>query len=177
MSEPMLYCAKRDWWAKFFIAPALLACIAVGAWLLYTGVGLVQVPSMLVVQWLRAPHELAIGVILIVISTALFWSLLAGRYQIAEPELVIGSGIDERRVPLSSIVDVVPSHSPFRSGWTRAPVWSRDSLYVTYLSRAGGRPSSLVVAPANQEAFLDALARAAPHLQRSSDRALHASNN
>jgi hypothetical protein len=176
VNQTILYCAKRDWWAKFFIAPGLLACMGIGAWLLYTGVGFVQVPSMLVVQWLREPHELAIGAILIVVSAALFWSLLAGRYRIAEPELVVGSGIDERRVPLSSIVDVVPIHSPFRSGWSRAPVWSRDSLYVTYLSRPG-RPSSLIVAPVNQEAFLEALERAAPHLQRSSDRALRALNN
>jgi hypothetical protein len=48
---------------------------------------------------------------------------------------------------------------------------------VTYLSRPG-RPASVVVAPANQEEFLDALARAAPHLQRSNDRgALHAVSN
>ena len=176
MSQTMSYRAKRDWWAKFFIAPVLLASIGIGGWLLYTGVGFVQVPSMLVIQWVRPPHQLAIGLILVAIGAALFWSLLAGRYQIAEPELVIGSGIDERRVPLSTIVDVVPIHSPFRSGWTRAPVWSRDSLYVTYLSRPG-RPSSVVVAPANQDEFLDALARAAPHLQRSSDRALHAASN
>ena len=176
MSEAMSYRAKRDWWAKFFIAPVLLGSIGMGGWLLYSGVGFVQVPSMLVIQWLRPAHELAIGGILIAIGAALFWSLLAGRYQIGEPELVIGSGIDQRRVPLSSIVDVVPIHSPFRSGWTRAPAWSSDSLHVTYLLRPG-RPSSIVVAPANQDEFLDALARAAPHLQRSNDRALHAVNN
>ena len=169
----MSYRAKRDWWAKFFIAPLLLASMGAGGWLIYSGVEFLQVPTMFVIHWLRPPHELAIGAILIVIGAALLWSLFAGRYDIGEPELVIGSGIDERRVPISSIVDVVPIHSPFRSGWTRAPAWSRDSLYVTYLSRPG-RPSSVVVAPANQDEFLDALARAAPHLHRSNDRALHA---
>lgn len=172
----MSYRAKRDWWAKFLIAPALLVSIGVGGWLLYTGVAVLPVQNMVVIQWSREPYQLVFGMILIGIGAALFWSLVAGRYHIAEPELVIGSGMDERRVPLSSIVDVVPIHSPFRSGWTRAPVWSRDSLHVIYLSRPG-HPTSVVVAPADQEEFLDALTRAAPHLQRTNGRALHAAGH
>jgi hypothetical protein len=138
----MSYRAKRDWWAKFLLAPLLLALIGGGIWVLYTGVHLVQVPTMTVLQWQRPTHEMAVGLIMIVIGTALFWSFAASRYQIGEPELIIGSGIDQRRVAISSIVEVVPTSA------------------------------AVVIAPADKEEFLQALAEAAPQLRWSDDRAL-----
>ncbi|HWB08446.1 MAG TPA: PH domain-containing protein [Pirellulales bacterium] len=167
----MSYRAKRDWWAKFLLAPLLVALIGGGIWILYTGVVFVQVPTMLVLQWQRPAHEMAIGLIMIVIGAALFWSLVASRYQIGEPELIIGSGIDQRRVALSSIVEVVPTSAAFRGGWSRAPAWSFDLLRVTYQPRVG-RPTSVVIAPADKDEFLHALAEAAPQLRWSDDRAL-----
>jgi hypothetical protein len=167
----MSYRAKRDWWAKFLLAPLLVVLIGGGIWILYTGVIFVHVPSMLILQWQRPAHEMAVGLIMIIIGTALFWSLLASRYQIGEPELIIGSGIDQRRVALSSIVEVVPTSAAFRGGWSRAPAWSFDLLRVTYQPRVG-RPTSVVIAPADKEEFLHALADAAPQLRWSEDRAL-----
>jgi hypothetical protein len=167
----MSYRAKRDWWAKFLLAPLLLALIGGGIWVMYTGVHVVQVPTMTVLQWQRPTHEMAVGLIMIVIGTALFWSFAASRYQIGEPELIIGSGIDQRRVAISSIVEVVPTSAAFRGGWSKAPAWSFDMLRVTYQPRAG-RPTSVVIAPADKDEFLNALAEAAPQLRWSDDRAL-----
>lgn len=160
----MPYRAKRDWWAKFLMAPALVVLIGGGLWLLYTGIELTHVPTMLVVRWSRPPFELALGAVMTVIGAALLWSFVGSRYQIGEPELIIGSGIDQRRVALSTIREVTPTSTAFRSGWSRAPAWSCDLLRITYEPHPG-RSTSVVVAPADKDEFLHALAHAAPHLQ------------
>lgn len=157
--------------AKFLLAPLLVVSIVGGAWLVYSGVEFVQVPGMLAIRWVRPPYELALGGVMVAIATALIWSLAASRYQIGEPELIIGSGIDQRRVTIRSIVEVVPTSAAFRDGWSRAPAWSFDLLRITYQSRPG-RPTSVVVAPADKDEFLNALAHAAPQLQMTEDRAL-----
>lgn len=167
----MSYRAKRDWWAKFLLAPLLVALIGGGIWIICTGAIVVQIPGMTVLQWQRPAHEMAVGAIMMVIGAALFWSLAASRYQIGEPELIIGSGIDQRRVALSSIVEVVPTSAAFSSGWSRAPAWSFDLLRVTYQPRTG-RSTSVVIAPADKDEFMHALADAAPQLRWSEDRAL-----
>jgi hypothetical protein len=171
MRKIMSYRAKRDWWAKFLIAPLLVALIGGGFWLLYRSVEFVQAPDILVIHWLRPAYELTLGAIMIVIGAALIWSLAASRYQIGGPELIIGSGIDQRRIALKSIVEVVPTSAAFRDGWSRAPAWSSDLLRITYEPQPG-RPTSLVVAPADKDEFLHALADAAPQLRWADDQAL-----
>lgn len=176
----MSYRAKRDWWAKFLIAPLLVALIGGGFWLMFRSVEFSQAPNVLLIRWVRPSYELAAGAVMVVISAALFWSLAASRYQIGGPELIIGSGIDQRRVELASIIEVVPTSAVFRGGWSRAPAWSLDLLRTTYEPQPG-RATSVVVAPADKNEFLHALAQAAPQLRWSENRALRsaavASNN
>jgi hypothetical protein len=171
MSSSHSYRGKRDWWAKFLLAPGLVTLIGAGSWLLYTGMGVSQAPGLLVIQWLRPPFELALGVVIILLAAGLLGSLLGSRYRIGGPELVIGSSIDQRRVALSSIVEVVSTSAAFRNGWSRAPAWSCDLLRITYQLRPG-RSTSVVVAPADKDEFLQALAEAAPQLRWTEDRSL-----
>ncbi len=77
-------------------------------------------------------------------------------YKITQTELIVRSAGLCWRIPLDSIVEVLPTHNPLSS-----PACSLDRLRVNYRNRKG-HARSVMISPAEKEEFLRNLAESLP---------------
>ena len=93
----------------------------------------------------------------------LLWGCYRTRYEITPFDLVVHFGPFHKAIPLSSIVEVFPTHNPLS-----APAPSLDRLRVNYL-RANGKLWFGLISPLDKAGFVRELASVAPHLQSDGD--------
>lgn len=154
----MISASKKDWWARYLVAPAALALIAGGAWLTWSGFEVSMMPSeMIVVQLQRSYFLSLLGLLMPVFGATLLWMLASTEYEITAERLVLQCGPSRTCIPLSAIDRAVAVDRPWRGGLARGPAWSFEMLRVDY-RRSNGKPASPVVfSPCDRDAFLSRL--------------------
>jgi len=105
-----------------------------------------------------------IGILCLALSAWTGWIPFNTNYEIGPTELIIRSAGFRWRVPLDSIVDVVPTHNPLSS-----PACSLDRLRVNYRNRKE-RIRFVLISPREKKEFLRDLAEALPGLSFAADR-------
>ena len=121
----------------------------IDAWLLLVLALASAPPFAFAVSALRAgqpwlPHA-ALGTGLVVVFTWLLWST---KYKVEANELVIYCGLFRWRIDARQVTRITPSRSPLSS-----PALSLDRLRIEY----EGARKSILVSPADREAFLAAM--------------------
>jgi hypothetical protein len=142
----MLYQTKKDRW--------LVLIVALGGVML-----LVQVINLIMLNGLHYTETW----ILFVVSMGYFGILILlaypVHYEITTTTLEIRSGILlHYKIPLSSIVLVVPTRSPLSS-----PAWSLDRLKIDYVKNSKKRV--IMISPKDKKTFLLELAERTPSLK------------
>lgn len=112
----------------------------------------------------QSPLGLGIGVLCLPLAVWIGWMPLNTNYEIGRTELLIRSAGFRWRVPLDSIVEVLPTHNPLSS-----PACSLDRLRVNYQNRKG-RMRFVLISPREKEDFLRNLADALPGFALYGDR-------
>jgi hypothetical protein len=146
----MLYRSKKDWWLVGLVWGAVLTPLVLGLFHIFAPGGHLELGWALV----RA------GVIA---AAAVLFTTYPLNYEITEAELVARCGLMRWRVPLATIEEASPSRSSLS-----APAWSLDRVRIEYLK--GGSPRTLLISPADKEAFMRDLADATPGLELRGDR-------
>jgi hypothetical protein len=134
--DTVTFRSKIDWWLAavlVFSAVASLAAVAI--------VAVVESPLL----------ALAVSPFLLLSVALPVWLLLATEYRIGRSELHVRSGPFAWRVPLRDIRSVTPTRNPLSS-----PALSLDRLRIDY-----GRMGSIMVSPADKEAFVTELRKRA----------------
>jgi hypothetical protein len=139
----MVHRAKVDWWVPAMFGGGLLLQAAVGVALISSG--------LLAYALIPAAAAVLLGMFL--------WSSYRASYEVTSSDLVIRFGPCRTKVPVGSIIRVVPTREP-----TNAPAPSLDRLRVEYWA-ADGLPSYTLISPRDKEAFIQDLARVAPQVQ------------
>jgi hypothetical protein len=142
----MIYQTKKDRW--------LVLIVASGGVML-----LVQVINLIMLNGLHYTETW----ILFVVSMGYFGILILlaypVHYEITTTTLEIRSGILlHYKIPLSSIVLVVPTRSPLSS-----PAWSLDRLKIDYVKNSKKRV--IMISPKDKKTFLLELAERTPSLK------------
>jgi hypothetical protein len=138
----MKFASKRDLWLMVLLVGAFLLELILGSAILLTG------PD----RW--------VGVVLMLSAGFIAWLLATTDYDIQENILLIRSGPFWWRVPLEGITEITPTHNPLSS-----PALSLDRLWISY--HVGQRKRFIMVSPLQREAFLQAVAAKASHLELS----------
>jgi hypothetical protein len=113
-----------------------------------SGIGLFLVLSFVQQRWLAS-------LILLLVVAFMAYLLAATRYTITSHDLLIVCGPFRQRLPLASIVSIMPSHNPLSS-----PALSLDRLEIRY-----GKFDSVLISPADKTGFLAALHQLNPALR------------
>jgi hypothetical protein len=109
-----IYPTKVDWW--------------IGLILIFTVVVLIgSAVPFFIGPPAQSPLGLGIGVLCLALAVWTGWIPYNTKYEIGQTELIIRSAGFRWRVPLDSIVEVVPTHNPLGS-----PACSLDRLRVNY---------------------------------------------
>lgn len=158
----MVYAAKKDWWARIILLPALS--------MIFAGLGM----PILLFNLLPAPMflvfflEAALGVMML-------WAFFHGAYEITESHLLVRFGPLRWRIPLDHLVEVVPKRGLGADvGFGLA--WSADRLIVRYRKASGKKAwFALAIAPEDKVGFLLELTEKAPQLEVLPDGSLRSS--
>jgi len=146
-----VYPTKVDWW----IALILIFTVVV---LIGSAVPFFVGPPV------QTPLGLGIGILCLTIAVWTGWIPFNTNYEIGETKLLIRSAGFRWRVPLDSILEVLPTHNPLSS-----PACSLDRLRVNYRNRKG-RMRFVLISPREKEEFLRDLAQTVPELELDGDR-------
>ena len=152
-----LYPTKVDWW----IGLILIFTVAV---LIGSAVPFFVGPPA------QSPLGLGIGILCLALAVWTGWIPFNTNYEIGQTELIIRSAGFRWRVPLDSIVEVLPTHNPLSS-----PACSLDRLRVNYRNRKG-RIRFVLISPREKDEFLRDLADSVPGLELVEDRLVRAGN-
>jgi hypothetical protein len=99
------------------------------------------------------------GVLALLATVTLLWTLIVMRYDVTGATLEIRSGPLRWSIPIASIRSVEPS----REAWS-SPAWSLDRLRVTATDR------TMLISPRDKAGFIGALAARDAGLQRDGER-------
>jgi hypothetical protein len=148
---------KIDRWLAILLVGAFLSPWLLAGWLIYRGEREVALVLVLV------------GGMDLFLARALLWPM---RYEVTPEAVVVRSGLVRLRVPYGRIQRIV-AHHPLRDFSLRAlslGLSLREALRIEYGRMR--RPSWLVIAPEDADAFLEAVARHDPALHRTGPREL-----
>ena len=142
----MIYPTKKDIW--------LVLIVALGGFVL-----LVQVINLIIVKGFHHPETWILCGAFIFYFGILMLLAYPVNYEITTSTLEIRSGILlHYKIPLSSIVRVVPTRNPLSS-----PAWSLDRLRIDYLKNSKKRV--ILISPKNKKTFLRELIERTPSLE------------
>jgi membrane protein YdbS with pleckstrin-like domain len=142
----MIYPTKKDMW--------LVLIVAIGGFLL-----LVQAANLIIVKGVHYPETWILCAALIFFLGTLMLLAYPVNYEITTSSLEIRSGILlHYKIPLSSIVRVVPTRNPLSS-----PAWSLDRLRIDYLKN--GKKRVILISPNDKKTFLRELIERTPSLE------------
>ncbi len=153
----MVFRPSVDRWLALLLTGSFLLPWMLAGWLSYRGD--VEIALMLAL----------IGGLDLLLVRALLWPM---HYEITPEAVVVRAGLVRLRIPYDRIQCIV-AHHPLRdiSLWALSFSLSfRNALRIAYGHPK--RPSWLVIAPENADAFLDAIARCAPGFHRLGPREL-----
>lgn len=154
----MVFASKKDWWARYLIAPASMALIAGGAYLIWSGFDVSLLPDeMIVVKLHRSYFFSLLGLLMPGFGAALLWMLARTEYEITAERLVLYCGPNRTCIPLSAIDKASAVDRPWRGGLARGPAWSFDALRIDYRRPNGKSASPILLSPLDKELFLDRL--------------------
>ena len=142
----MIYPTKRDIW--------IVLIVTISGFLL-----LVQAINLIIVKGFDYPETWIFCAALI-----FFWGIIMllaypVNYEITTSTLEIRSGILlHYKIPLSSILRVVPTRNPLSS-----PAWSLDRLRIDYLKN--GKKRVILISPKDKKTFLRELIERTPSLE------------
>jgi hypothetical protein len=148
---PRIYPTKVDWWIALILIFSVVVLIG-------------SAVSFFIGPPAQTPLGLGIGILCLAVAVWIGWIPFSTNYEIGETELLIRSAGFRWRVPLDSIVEVLPTHNPLSS-----PACSLDRLRVNY-RRKSGRKGFVLISPREKEEFLRDLAEAVPGLELDDDR-------
>ena len=146
-----IYSTKVDWWIGLILI--FTVAVLIGSAMPF----FIGPPA-------QSPMGLGIGVLCLALAVWTGWIPFNTNYEIGQTELVIRSAGFRWRVPLDSIVEVLPTHNPLSS-----PACSLDRLRVNYRNRKG-RTRFVLISPREKEEFLHDLAEAMPGFELDGDR-------
>lgn len=139
------FSSKIDWWLMVIVLlSTLIAATATYAWARRT----------------RSPaKKILLSSALVAIVGVPAWILMSTNYTLHEEHLDVRSGPFRWNILLNDVHAVSPSSSASAS-----PALSLDRLRIDY-----GNNRSVLVSPADQEAFSSAIANVAPHVDMTSN--------
>lgn len=149
------YATKVDWWIGLILI--FTVAVLVGSALPF----FLGPPA-------QSPLGLGIGVLFLAIAVWTGWIPYNTNYEIGQTELIIRSAGFRWRVPLDSVVEVLPTHNPLSS-----PACSLDRLRVNYRNRKG-RIRFVLISPHEKDEFLRDLADSVAGLELVEDRLVRA---
>jgi membrane protein YdbS with pleckstrin-like domain len=142
----MIYPTKKDTW--------LVLIVAIGGFVL-----LVQVINLIIDKGFHHPEAWILSSVFIFYFGVLMLLAYPVNYEITTSTLEIRSGILlHYKIPLSSIVRVVPTKNPLSS-----PAWSLDRLRIDYLKNSKKRV--IMISPKDKKIFLRELIERIPSLE------------
>jgi hypothetical protein len=146
-----VYPSKRDGWLEILIWISVM----------------VMAVAAVIVARQPGPAGLWLGFAGVLLGSAGFslWILYGTSYRLVDRDLLVRSGPFRWRVPLDSIVEVVPSRNPSSS-----PACSLDRLQI---SCAGPKPG-ILISPEDKRVFLQDLVSRSPGLRLEGERAVSA---
>lgn len=116
--------------------------------------------TVLAIREIRAGHE-SIFAFFVLLAAAIFaWIALSTRYEIHEDDLIIRSGPQRWTIPFESIVEIAVA-----ARWTPGPALALQRLQINYV-HPKGTLASIVVSPADRDAFIEALREAVARARR-----------
>jgi membrane protein YdbS with pleckstrin-like domain len=142
----MIYPTKKDIW--------LVLIVAIGGFVL-----LVQAINLSIVKGFHHPETWIFFAVSIFYFGILMLLAYPVNYEITTSTLEIRSGIFlHYKIPLSSIVRVVPTRNPLSS-----PAWSLDRLRIDYLKN--NKKRVILISPKDKKTFLRELIERTPSLE------------
>ena len=153
-----IYPTKIDWW----IGLILIFTVAV---LVGSAVPFFFGPPA------QTPLGPVFGLFCLAVAVWTGWIPFNTNYEIGQAELIIRSAGFRWRVPLDSIVEVLPTHNPLSS-----PACSLDRLRVNYRNRKDW-VRFVLISPLEKDEFLRDLAEAVPGLKSDGDRLVGDADN
>jgi membrane protein YdbS with pleckstrin-like domain len=142
----MIYPTKKDIW--------LVLIVALGGFGL-----LVQLINLIIVKGVHYPETWILFAASIFYFGIIMLFAYPVNYEITASTLEIRSGILlHYKIPLSSIVRVVPTRNPLSS-----PAWSLDRLRIDYLKN--GKKRVIMISPKDKKTFLRKLIERTPSLE------------
>jgi membrane protein YdbS with pleckstrin-like domain len=128
--------------------------VAIGGFVL-----LLQVTNLIIIKGFHHPETWILCSVFIFYFGVLILLAYPVNYEITTSTLEIRSGILlHYKIPLSSIVRVVPTRSPLSS-----PAWSLDRLRIDYLKNSKKRV--IMISPKDKKIFLHELIERIPSLE------------
>jgi hypothetical protein len=144
------YRSKIDWWIALLLCLPPVASVAVCVALALGG----------------EASGLPVGLAGVALVFGIYFGLVFPmRYGMDDTHLIVRYGVCRQRIPLADVSEVRPTHNPLSS-----PALSLDRLRVQF---GQGLFKAVMISPADQDGFLDDLARRAG-LQREGDRLVRA---
>ena len=138
----MTFPSKRDGWLTVVLLVAIVAMLA----------------ATIVELWHGAPlGRLVLAALFVAMSAGIAWMLFGTRYVLDGATLHVITGPLRWRIDVATITRVFPTDDP-----SSAPALSLDRVGIEY--EKNGAPDTILVSPADKDAFIAALKTANPRL-------------
>jgi membrane protein YdbS with pleckstrin-like domain len=149
----MIYPTKKDSW--------LVLIVALGGFVL-----LIKAINLIMVKGFHHPETWILCAVFVFYAGILMLFAYPINYEITTSTLEIRSGILlHYKIPLSSIVSVLPTRNPLSS-----PAWSLDRLRIDYLKNSKERV--VLISPKDKKTFLRELIERIPTLKFNGNEAI-----